>query len=210
MRASFNYGDLRYQLDGAVDREGGRIEPFTHRLSSRQGVVFEALAISGATSSRVEARFGRALKGAHTAVLAIEPLAAGALVSGAADGAELLPVRAPGCGCRAAAGSRPLLAWDAAGVPRRIALAVPPAVAREADGLAQVMQLTLARVAGGVGLGDVIDVIDWLSCYVRCAIELLACWGRQPDIPGTKDIFDTACWVLWSGCLGLCRFRRPF
>jgi hypothetical protein len=47
-------------------------------------------------------------------------------------------------------------------------------------------------------------------CYVECAWELLWCWIRQPDIPGTDGIFDTLCFVVLSGCLAVCRIRRPF
>ena len=78
------------------------------------------------------------------------------------------------------------------------------------QGLTQVMQTTVARMGHGLGVGDILDVLDWVFCEVGCIGELLWCWIRQPNIPSTSGIFDILCMVVWSSCNMICRINRPF
>jgi hypothetical protein len=211
LQASFVYRSLRYELEGSID--GAHPGPMKHRLSSGKSVVYEATVLTGTSRSRVEMQFGKATDGVRSLMLDVEPLASGALVSGHADGNDLLPMRAPGCGCasaRSAAEPRPLLAWDDKGNTQAVRLALPKSLLAEAGGLAQVVETTLARLSGGGGLGDIIDIVDWALCYVECVGEFLWCVIRQPDIPRTRDIFNLLCVVLWGACTTTCRIKTPF
>lgn len=211
LEASFVYRSLRYDLEGVI--EGSRPGPMKHRLSSGRSVVFEATGLTGSARGRIELAFGKVSSGVRTLILDVEPLASGALVSGTADGQDLLPMRAAGCGCggpRSAAEPRPLMRWDDQGAAHALGLALPKAVLDETGGLAQVVETTLARLGGGGGLGDVIDILDWAFCYVECIGELLWCIFTQPNIPRTRDIFNILCMVSWGACTTICKIKTPF
>lgn len=211
VRGDFVFRSLRFQFDGVVDMANGRLEPFNHKLSGRDGAVFEMTVISGQARSRIETRFGKSVQGLRSLVLDVEALGEGSIVGGYADGAELLPIRATGCGCRTRSGPpRPVLAWQPDGSTKAVTLALSKSLAPDLGGLVEVMQTTMARMGRAGGFGDIIDIFDWLLCYLECFWDIFVCWVTDPNIPGTKDIFDTLCMVLVGGCLTTCRFRRPF
>ena len=110
--------------------------------NTREGRIFRGGSGSGINLSNIRG--------------SMEPLAKGALVTGRADGQDLVPLRAAGCGCdgaRRAAAPRPVMAWDDKAAAHAVKLALPKAVHEEAGGLAQVVEGTLARLGGGGGLG---------------------------------------------------------
>ena len=212
VKADFHFRGLRYQLEATADAARARLEPVTHKLSAAQGVVFEATALRSGARDRLEIRLGKAVAGPRTLVLDVEPLGDDAWIGGYADASELLPMRAHGCGCTNVGNQplRPLLAWRGDGSTGAVSVALPKAMLQDLGGLVCVMQATMTRIAGGGGVGDLLDIFDWAWCELRCVGGLLWCWAKGPEIPDLNSIFQTLCIVRWGACRMVCRVNRPF
>lgn len=102
------------------------------------------------------------------------------------------------------------MAWDDKSVAQAVRLMLPKAVLDESGGLAQVVDATLARVGSSGGLGDIIDIFEWVFCYVQCVGDLLWCIFTHPKIPGTGNLNIVLCVVLWGGCNTICKINTPF
>jgi hypothetical protein len=162
---------------------------------------------------RTEVSFGNATQGARKLLLRTEALQRGALVTGSADGAEILPVISTGCSCRSSAGQkRSVLVRSDNGSVKPISVRLKSArAAGDLEGLAEVAETTIARANdGGFGdaFGDIISCIDFAFCLLLCGLEYLWCIVTAGG-PG-RDIFIELCSVIGGGCVTLCKFGHAF
>jgi hypothetical protein len=80
---------------------------------------------------------------------------------------------------------------------------LPAKIGPELEGLATVIPRVMERMAGGGGLGDIGDCINWIICYITCTAEQI--WCILTSLPGpTPDIFIELCFVLYGDCFDWC------
>ena len=208
--ARFVYRRARYEVDGVIDMEKRRIEPFRHRLSlGGQRVLDSAMSI-GQNVVRTDISFGNATQGARRLLLRTEPLQRGALVTGSADGAEMVPVVSSGCSCRSSASRKhPILVWNDDGSARPISVRLKSSrAAGDAEGLAEVAETTIARINDG-GLGGIISCIELALCLLLCGLEYIWCVIVAGGGPA-PDIFIELCSVVGGGCVTVCTIQNTF
>jgi len=101
--------------------------------------------------------------------------------------------------------ARPLLAWTEGNPTRPVRLSLPPKIVPELEGLAQVTQKVVERVAGGDGVGDIGGDIEWILCYIICIIEKIWCIIINSGRPG-GDILTQLCFLLSGDCSLYCSY----
>jgi hypothetical protein len=211
--ARFVYKSARYEVNGVIDLDKRRAEAFTHRFSLGSQKVFDSLMAIGDASVRNEFSFGNATSGARKLALRTELLQKGALVTGSADGEELLPIVANGCSCKHSGAARSMLAWDKGTTTKAISIHLKSSrAAGDIEGLAEVMQTTIARTNNGAfggDLGKIIGCIEYGLCLLNCAFQYVLCVLGSLGLP-ESDIFITLCSVGPGQCVMLCNFEHTF
>jgi len=208
--ARFVYKKARYEVDGVIDMQKRRVEPFRHRLTLSGQHVLDSVMSIGQNVVRTEVSFGNATQGARRLLLRTEPLQRGALVTGSADGAEMVPVISSGCSCRGkGTENHPILVWNDDGSARPISVRLKSGRGvGDIEGLAQVAETTIARINDG-GLGDIISCIEFALCLLLCGLEYLWCVIVAGGGPA-PDIFIELCSVVGGGCVTVCTIQHTF
>jgi hypothetical protein len=210
--ARFFYQSARYEVQGVVDADKKRVEPFHHEFTVDGARVFDSVMGIGGQSIRTDFKFGPATTGVRQLHLRTERLRQGSLVTGTADGDEMLPVVANGCSCDDTQESkRPILTWSGDGTTRRVTVALRSAKAGdEIGGLSGVVHDTIsaARIGGFGGLGDLGDEIDDVFCILECIGSYLQCLLKSIFTPGGSILMEI-CSVIGGGpCIDLCGFGK--
>ena len=210
----FIFKSARYDVDGVIDMARRRVEPFRYRFSLNDQRVFDSIMSVAPNVVRTELAFGTATQGTRQLTLRAEPIKRGSLVTGSADGVEILPVISAGCSCKSHADrKRPMLGWNDDGSVKPVTVRLKSRrQAGDIEGLAEVVETTVARVNDGRfgGLfGDIMSCIDFALCMLMCGAEYLWCIVTAVGQPGS-DIFIELCSVVSGGCTTLCRFEDAF
>jgi len=205
VQGDFVYKSMRYELSGQIDAVSGRPEPFRSKLSWGQEVVFEEVSTFARGRTHREYHYGKATSGVRLLVVNSERLMGGSIVTGFADGRELLPYSRPHhqCSCDDPKKKppRPLLVWGEGASTRPVGVSISTKAAPELEGLSKVME-HLAEQQQGDGTGDVGD-IQWFLCYISCKITEILCILRAIFTPGS-DIFILICTGIYGDCFDWC------
>jgi hypothetical protein len=206
VQADFVYKSARYELNGQIDAVTGRPEPFHARLSWGQAVIYEETSSVTCKRAYREVHFGKATKGVRVLATKSERVMGGTIVTGHADGRELVPYFRSGlpCSCEEPGSKppRPLLAWGEGSSTQTLKLSFSPKAAPEFEGLRRVMD-HLANQPGGPG-GGVGSDVDWFLCYINCVIRELICVVFALTRPA-PDIFIIICFGIYN-CFDWCTF----
>jgi hypothetical protein len=205
VQGDFVYKSARYELSGQIDTLSGKTEPFHSKLSWGQAVIFEEVSVFAGGRTHREYSFGKATNGVRLLVVNSERMMGGAMVTGFADGRELLPYFRPRhqCSCDDPKKKppRPLLVWGEGASTRPVGVSVPAKAAPELEGLAKVMERMAEQSQGGGG-GDVGD-IQWFICYINCTFKELWCILRGIFLP-SGETFILICLGIYGDCFDWC------
>jgi hypothetical protein len=176
MKALFRYGSLVYRLETTITRSL-EVDAIRHSLSTRGGVVFDAVGLPSARVMRGECQFGAATTGTRSLTTLSRSVADGMTIEGFADGAPLVPMVFPDCGCHDTQSS--LLTWNADRSASPVAVMLKASVpAGDFAALAEVARGTIARANDGRFAGSfagLIGCIDLAVCMAMCAIAVFVC-----------------------------------
>jgi len=208
MQCDFVYKSVRFEITGEIDLATGTVGPVRQRLTVEQALFFEATCTGGKGRTRREYKFGNATQGARTLILNTEKILNGEILTGHADGRELVPyyLSRNGCGCggRKNKKQRPLLAWGEDSATRPVSLKMSAKPTNDFEGLGHVMERLAEQQGGGIW-GDLGDCINWIICYVTCEAGLIWCIF-QSIFSKFGDIIYELCFVTNGDCFDWCTF----